>query len=262
MKPLPDLPAASESPELFETGHLWIQELVVGAPLRFRLEPSGRITFAGAAGRFDGDPPPSYRHAVRHVREQLDRDALLGVAEDPSAVTFHGVATRHEGVDYDWARLPGFLGTDVRSAERGLHPPDVVERSFERLGLDPVNAVQKEVQAAYFDPEGYAIPSSAWDDGPAAGVVIRNKRGDRAAIRNDGAIRADVEALDGAPEAVAESVVTRERVRRAAEVAGDDLDAILERALESVWREEHGRLPDLDERAFRSAVVELVRARR
>lgn len=264
MQPIPDLPSASQRPELFDEGHLWIQELVAGAPLRFRLEPSGRITFAGRERRFDGDPPPSYRHAVRHVREHLDREALLAERADPSAVVFAGVATRHEGIDYDWARLPGFLGTDVHAGEQGLLPPDVVERSFERLGLDPVAAVEKEVQAAYFDPEDYEIPASAWYDGPAAGVVIRNKRGGRAAIRTD-SVRSEVEELDGDADAVAESVVTRERVRRAAKAAGEedgsDLDAVLERVLEAIWREEHGRLPDLDERAFRSAVVERVRER-
>lgn len=260
----PDLPRASETPSLFEEGHLWIQELVVGAPLRFRLEPSGRITFENRERRFHDDPPRSYRHAVRHVRERLDRDALLAEAEDPSEVVFYGVATRNEGVDYDWGRLPGLLGTDVRSGEEFV-PPDVVERSFQRLGLEPVNAVEKEVQAAYFDPDGYEIPDSAWYDGPAAGVVIRNKRGDRAAIRNEAAVRAESEELDGDAEAVAEAVVTRERVERAiegADAAGTDLDAVLDGVLESIWREEHGRLPDLDERAFRSAVVERVRERR
>jgi len=32
------------------------------------------------------------------------------------------------------------------------------------------------VNARDFDPEAYAIPDSAWRDGPAAGVVVRNKR--------------------------------------------------------------------------------------
>lgn len=253
MHPFPPLPPADETPAPFESGHLWIQELVVGAPLRFRLEQSGRITFADRERRFEDDPPPSLRATVGHVRERLDREALLAVADDPSAAVFYGVATRNEGVGYDWDRLPPFLGTDIYSTEReGFLPPDVVERSFERVGLDPVNAVEKEVQAAYFDPDEYDLPDSAWYDGPAAGVVIRNKTGDRAAIRDHAG--GAVEELAGDPVELAEAVVTRERVER--DAGGEER---FERVLDAIHREEHGRLPEVDERAFRSAVVQRIR---
>ena len=254
MQSFPSLPSAAETPDLFESGHLWIQELVVGAPLRFRLEPSGQVTFAGRERRFE-DPPPSLRAAVRHVRERLDRAVLMAVARDPSEVVFYGVATRHEGVDYDWERLPPFLGTDVHAAERqGFLPPDVVERTFERVGLDPVDAVEKEVRATDFDPADYDLPASAWYDGPAAGVVIRNKTGGRAAIRGD--VRGDPGELQGDPAELAEAVVTPARVRR---VDGEDFDERLDRVLDAGYREEHARLPEVDGRAFRSAVVERVR---
>jgi hypothetical protein len=128
MRGPPDVPPAEATPELFESGHLWLQELVVGTPLRFRLAESGRLAFAGPDGRFE-EPPPSLRHAVGHVRKRLDRDALLSAADDPSAVVFHGVATRNEGVPYDWSRLPGFLGTDVRSTTSGGTSPRSSDRT-------------------------------------------------------------------------------------------------------------------------------------
>jgi len=40
------------------------------------------------------------------------------------------------------------------------------------------------VNARDFDPEAYAIPDSAWRDGPAAGVVVRNKRQGRGKLRS------------------------------------------------------------------------------
>lgn len=263
MKDVPALPDVTDVPDRFERGHLWIQELVAGAPLRFRLESTGRVTFADRHRRLDERPPPSLRAAVRHVRERLDRDALLSAREDPSAVNFVGVATRFEGVPYDFERLPPFLGTDVWSGPRERFlPPDVVERSFERVGLAPVNAVAKEVDARYFDPAGYEVPPSAWYDGPAAGVVFRDKRGDRAALRNHDA-RVDSGSLPDDPATAVAAVVTDERVRRAlAALDGDPgFEAVFERVLETVAREEHARLPDVDERAFRSAASEQVRER-
>lgn len=267
MQPFPSLPAVADAPDLFERGHLWTQELLVGAPLRFRLEPSGSVTVADAERTLD-DPAPSLQAAVRHVRERLDRAALLEAADDPSEVVCYGVATRFEGVPYDWARLPPFVGTDVWSASRGEYlPPDVVERTFERLNLTPANALDKEVDARYFDPDGYDFPESAWYDGPVAGVVFRNKTGGRAVRRNP-----DVGAGDGGepdswprdPEAVVERVVTDGRVRRArdqlrSEGRVADVDGVMARVTELVAREEHGRLPDgFGDRAYRSAMAERV----
>lgn len=259
MKPLPPLPEVADAPELFESGHLWLQELVAGAPLRVRLESTGSLTVADRNRPLE-DPPPSLQAAVDHLERTLDRGALLDAAADPSAVVLYGVATRFEGVPYDFERVPPFLGTDVWSDVREEYlPPDVVERTVERLGLAPVNAVRKEADARHFDLGGYAVPDSAWYDGPAAGVVFRNKTGGRAALRNPTA-RSTVDDLPADPGVLAEAVVTGDRIRRvAADLTDPDFDAVFERTLAAVYREEHARLPaDLDERAFRTASAELV----
>jgi hypothetical protein len=259
MKPFPPLAPVEDAPDLFTSGHLWIQELVAGEPLRVQMTPEGSLAVADRERPIE-DPPASLRAGVEHVERELDRGALLDAAEDPSAVVLYGVATRFEGVPYAFDRLPPFLGTDVWSGAREEYvPPDVVERTFERLGLDPVNSVEKEVDARHFDPGDYAVPASAWYDGPAAGVVFRNKTGGRAALRNPRA-RGDPESLPATPEALADAVVTPARVQRVAGGLGaPDFDAVFEGTLAAVGREEHARLPDdHDERAFRTAVAELV----
>jgi hypothetical protein len=258
MKPFPELPAVDAAAEDL-TGHLWIQELVAGAPLRIRMDADGTLWFADRE-RPLGDPPPSLRSAVAHVERELDRGALLDAAEDPSAVVLYGVATRLEGVPYEFDRLPPLLGTDVWSGDRGEYvPPDVAERTFERLGLAPVNALQKEVDGRHLDVEGYDVPASAWYDGPAAGAVFRSKTGDRAALRT-GDARVDVGGLPGDPGALAEEVVTTARVQRVAARFDDpEFDDVLAGTLAAVAREEHARLPDdHEDRAFRTAVAELV----
>lgn len=257
LQPFPPLPDVADDHGI--SGHLWIQELVAGEPLRFRLDAGGGLTVADRDRPLD-DPPASLRAAVDHVDRELDRAALMDAAEDPASVVLYGVATRFEGVPYDWDRLPPFLGTDVWSGDRGAYvPPDVVERTFERLGLSPVNAVEKEVDARHLDPAAYEVPSSAWYDGPAAGVVFRDKTGGRAALRNPPA-RVEPEPLPDDPDALADAVVTPERVRRvAADLPDPAFDAVFEGVLAAAAREEFARLPDdHGGRAFRTAAAELV----
>ncbi|MFC6614136.1 RNA ligase family protein [Halopenitus salinus] len=195
MKEYPSIPRAEDAPDrLLEGGHLWLLEKIDGGHLRMQLRESGLIRF-GDRNRVYEDAeeiPVEYRHAVRHVRENLDREALRAAVDDVEDVVLFGEATYRNAIDYEWDRIPPFLGFDVWSDEAGaFRPPDAVESIFEALGLDPVNAIEREVRARDFDPGSYAIPKSEWYDGPAAGVVIRNKSGDRAAM-----VHPKLEAID------------------------------------------------------------------
>lgn len=278
MRPFPTTPdGEGASDAVFDGGHLWVQEWVDCAPFRFRLRDSGVIQFGGAERPFGDDPPLPYRHAVRHVRERFDREALRESVEDVEGVVFFGVATHRQSVDYDWARLPSFLGSDVWSGERDAHlPPDRVEQAFDALGLQPVNTVEKEVRGADFDPAAYDFPDSAWYDGPVAGVLIRNKTGDRVRLPNPavgadgGASTAtdtgeDQETPPGSAAAIADRYVTRARLERlasAVESLGRPVtpERLSERAVEDVLREVHRELLDgrTDVGAFRSAVARRV----
>jgi len=271
MRAPPDRPHVDDAPpDLLDGGHLWLRERVDGGDCRFRLAETGVVRFGDREQVFETDAIPApYRHAVRHVRERLDREALRTAAETPEDVVFFGVSTHHRGVDYDWSRLPSFLGCEVWSPANGaLLPPDRAEQAFSELGLTPVNAVAKEVRAADFDPETYAFPESRWYDGPAAGVVLRNKTGLRAELPNP-AVRTTPETgtEEFDPEARAEAWATDPRF----EAVADDVTAqgsavtvesVYDRLLESILREHHRELLDATEeqrRAFRSAVAALTR---
>jgi len=262
--PLPDVRGSQASDDLF-AGHLWLLELIDGTGLRFRMDESGLLRFGDPETTYpDRDAVPlALRPAVRHIRERFDREALRDAVDAPESVVFFGVATHHRGTDYDWDRLPPFLGTDVwigsraegevgsrgrdgagAGAESGtFRPPDAAAAIFEGIGLDPVNAVEREVNARDFDPEGYAIPDSSWRDGPAAGVVVRNKRGGRGTLLAEDPARHASDAgtaLDDA-EAVAAAYATDDRFDRV--VDGLDrggervtVDAVADRVVESIAR--------------------------
>mgnify|MGYP000551385050 CR=1 FL=1 len=270
MKPYPSTPQLADASEgLLSSGHLWLREYVAGLRLRFQMKPSGLLVFGDRQRVFD-DVPPSYEHAVRHVREQFDRDAFHDAVDDPSAYVFFGVTPCNVGIDYDWDRIPPFLGCAVwNEANERLLPIDKAERVFERLGLAPANVFQKEVSVRDFHPERFEIPESAWYDGPAAGVVIENRGGGRALIQETRVKeQVDHEPLNGEPTAVSHSLVTKPRVNRAikaTETHGKTATTteIHARVFEMIVREEYTRLEhgNIDWKTLRSAVGSVVAER-
>lgn len=274
MKQYPSIPRPPDAPgRLFEEGHLWLLEKVDGELLRFQLQPSGLVRF-GDSDRVYDDPnalPERYQHAVRHVRENLDRDAFREAVGDVESVVFFGESMHHNAIEYDWARTPSFLGYDVWSASAGaFRPPDAAEQIFDQLGLTPVNAFERERRARDFDPDSYSIPESAWYDGPARGVVVRDKRGNRAKLRNPDVRERDrIDPFDVPAEAVAERYATRRRFERLAAglEARDEpvtFEALYERVIEDVVREAHRRLyhetDPIDMEAFRAEMAARTRS--
>ncbi|PSP55030.1 hypothetical protein BRC82_07455 [Halobacteriales archaeon QS_1_67_19] len=270
MHSYPEIPRVENAPpDLLEDGHLWIQEYVDGAPVRFQVQASGRIRFGDSERVFDGEVPLAYRHAARHVRERLDREALRGALDDLESVVFFGVAAHQCAVEYDWAKTPSFLGLDVWAGENGWLPPDSVAKIYRQLGLRPINALEKEVRAADFDPGRDEIPSSNWYDGPAAGVLLRSKTGQRAKIlRPELRGGTDPDPVEATATELAERCATDRLFERlAGELRTHDspvtVDTLYERAVEGAARECHRRLfrddrePDLQ--AFRSEIAALTR---
>jgi ATP-dependent RNA circularization protein (DNA/RNA ligase family) len=271
MKQFPSIPRLADAPpEVLSDGHLWVQEKVDGANFRFEARESGLLVFGDRSRVYEEGVPEPYRHAARHVRERFDVDRLRTAVENIEGISFFGEATHHHTIEYDFDRLPSFLGFDVWSAEKGRFlPPDAVERVFDTLGLEPVNTFIKERRAADFDPASYAIPDSAWYDGPAEGVILRNKTGTRAKLLHPRYREVDETVpVDGDPEDLARRYVTDHRIEKTVAKIEDrdrpvDFDRVYERVLEDVIREEHKRLfhgdRSLDERTFRSTVAARVR---
>ncbi|WP_115862508.1 RNA ligase family protein [Halorussus litoreus] len=271
MKQFPSIPRVENAPaDLLDSGHLWLQEKVDGANFRFRLLDDGVVEFGDRSRTYrDADEiPDPYRHAVRHVRERVDREALRRAVADVESVVCFGEAMHRHAVDYDWDRTPSFLGFDVWDGEEGRFlPPDAVEQVYDRLGLAAVNAFEKEVRATDFDPADYEVPESAWYAGPAEGVVVRNKTGGRAKLLHPEFREVDDTVPVEAPaEELADKYVTRHRIEKTAHKLADHerpvtFDAVFDRVVEDVVREEHKQLfhgdRSVDVSAFRSAAAEL-----
>jgi len=272
MNSVPPTPTVDDVDKLPDTGHLWILEQVVGAPLRFRLRESGVIQFGDADRLYDrpDELPSQYRHAVRYIQTRLDRDALRAAVDDVDKIVFIGEALQYQGLDYDWERTPSFVGSDIWSADsEAFRPPDAVDGIFRRLGLDPVNALEQEIRARDFQPETYSIPQSAWYDGPAAGVVIRDKQGFRTTLSHPDLreIEPTMPAETTADE-LAAHYGSRQRFQSLVDRLTEQgqpvtVDTLYERTLDAIRRELHPQpfeKSDLDHGVFRSEIA--ARARR
>ncbi|WP_416841496.1 hypothetical protein [Haloferax sp. DFSO52] len=233
------------------------------------MDSSGLIGF-GAEERVFDDVPPPYQQAVRHVEEQFDREAFYDAVDDPSSYVFFGVAPARVGIDYDWPRVPPFLGWALWTDDKDRFVPiDTAERIFDRLGLHPVNTFEKEVNVRDFHPERYTIPDSAWYDGPAVAVLVENRRGGHAVLENPAIERTDdSEPIYGDPSEVVPSLVTAERIERASEAIETrgkavTTDEVRSRVFEMIASEEFDRLDagSIDWRTLRSEIGSVVAER-
>lgn len=275
--PFPENPSLSDASL---SGHIWIQELVTGNRLRFQVAESGLITFGAETERFDTreDTPLPYRRATAFVRDEIDIGALRSALDDTGSVTFLGIATLYEGIDYDWSELPPFLGVDIWSDDHDNYfAPDRTVRIYDALGLPTPPAVEKEAQAKYTDPGKYTsgdpseAPDSAYCDGTVAGVIARDKSGGRGVAWWD-EVSSEPESphLDEPPSAeeLAETYVPEERIESTVNLLSDTeggatVERVLEHLIADTVRENYAHLyegskPVVPEDEFRSAVGERV----
>lgn len=272
MKAFPSTPRLADAPsELSASGHLWLQENVDGAGFRFRMDESGVLVFGDRDRVFDADDTPTpFRHAVRHVRERFDRAALRAAVDDVEGHVFFGKAMHRQTIDYNWNRTPSFLGVDIWSADKeAFLPPDVVDQVFSRLGLEPINTFAQEVRARDFALNAADIPESNWYDGPAKGVIVRNKNGTRAKLVHPKFQKEDeMESPTVSVQELAQKYATGRRIETAVHELENreqpvTFDSVYERVLESIDREAHRQLYDdaatVDVQTFRSEVAALTR---
>ena len=275
MRDLPLVPSLADAPDDHLQGHVWVQELLDGATVRFAVADAGYLRLGDDEQVFD-EVPPALRYAERAIDRTFDIGAYLGTVDEPARYTFVGVATHRRHVDYDWDRLPAVLGTAIRDGdeERWL-PPDRVDGVFDRLGPPPITVVEKERSVDQQPLPGYELPASAWHDGPAAGVTFVDKRGNRARLVRDDVppTEPSVEVDRADQRALAGRFVTDDLVAGRAAALGERdepvaFDSLFEAVVDRVARAYHDVLfhgvtetgaVDLDWRRFRGAVAERVR---
>jgi len=156
--------------------HNYVTKDVVVSNCRFTYYPEeDRIVFGSRNIEYwnEKDTDKNFIHAVEFVRERVDIEELAYRNRVEGPLTFFGEAMHSHTLDYDWDRVPSFLGFDVYNhAQKGFLTFDNAKSMFEAIGL-PVVPVVYEGPAKDF--EDVEAPDSEYHDGPAEGVVIVNE---------------------------------------------------------------------------------------
>lgn len=214
-------------------GELVILEKVDGNNFRFRLTESGKLRFGSRRTKLGTDPDGiggQFDDVTDYLAETVDRAALSRLEREHGPLVFFGENAVEHTLEYDWERLPQFLGFDVWLAdEEAFAPYDLAVELIEAVGLEPAPLVERTTAAAFRESHvpadgdrsdvDYEIPESQYRDGPAEGVVVRNVATGRRAKIVAEAFRERRESTDDGPttdtERLVETYCTDARIRKA-----------------------------------------------
>lgn len=190
MKKFNSIPRIGRAENLFNTGHLVIQEKMDGANFRFARSEDVDVDSGFDSGLVYGSKNVefhdrenlngSFEHAVDFVENNVDLDVLDDFANETNdTLVFYGEAMHPHTVHYT-TNIPSVLLFDIYHVEDALFcDPSFVETFVTELGLETVPYLERGIDATEFSIEDYEFESSRWYDeeseGPKTeGIVIKN----------------------------------------------------------------------------------------
>lgn len=257
--------------DVFEDGELVVLEKLDGNNFRFWSGEDGSLRFGSRTTKLGGNPDDiggQFDDVTDFLAERVDRTALADLERELGPIVCFGENMVEHTLSYDWERVPQFLGFDVWLADQERfadwdHTRDV----FETLGVPTVPEVER-ISADEFPIRrdgdevivDYEVPSSAYRDGTAEGVVLRNDDvGGRAKIVTEEFRERHDSASDGPDsdaERLAERYCTEARVRKAAHRLVDEgeydelrmpmMEDLPMTVVEDIWAEEHAEIARTD----------------
>lgn len=148
----------SPDPASAVSGDVRTEEAVSGLPLRFRYKDDV-LKFGIGSTTHIGDPPLNYRHATDHIRKEIDRHEVLRFDD----YTFLGYATTYVGIEYNWNKIPSYVGCDIYNEEQNeFLGAKEVERIHSEIGLSSQPTTSNE--------------ESVYRDGTVRGIEYRQDR--------------------------------------------------------------------------------------
>ncbi|MFB6254428.1 MAG: hypothetical protein ABEI06_07455 [Halobacteriaceae archaeon] len=250
----------------FDSGHIWIHELVTGDWIEFRLSESGLIHYQSQNKTFtQTDVPPKFIATVNYIENNLQRDVLYQSLDRVNTISFQGIATYSNGIDYNWNKLPPFLGVEVIDhIEQEYKPPAQVHQIYDEIGLAPLNVITREVHLRDFHPERYSMPQSNWYDGPVYGVLLRDKGTKRAVLHNESIAAQEREATTSTTDQkdpLSEQQIKRFIQDRQVEMQSD-LSTVADTLVAGIIREHYTeyftQLQKDEIPGFRSTIVQMI----
>lgn len=151
---------------------VFIQEKIDGANFRFMPTEDGRIIFGSrtqSIGDSQSDIGGNWKRCAEYILE-CTKGKIPAYTTYP---IFYGECSIRHSIDYNWDKMPPFIGFDVMFDDYFIDP-DLARMEFERIGLPFVHEVWHGTVDEMPMIEEAFIPKSVYGETKAEGVVIKN----------------------------------------------------------------------------------------
>lgn len=162
--------------DILLAGKITIQEKIDGANFRFK-QKNGKIIFGSRTqplGTEEDNIGGNWERCVEHIKNKTNKEILKEL--DPNEqLVFYGENCVKHTVNYDWEKIPPFLGYDILdTAKKEFLPSNEAQRIYQALGLDYVPVIwqgtTQEINKTHTE-----VPDSKYKNGKAEGIVIKNE---------------------------------------------------------------------------------------
>lgn len=149
---------------------IYVEEKIDGANFRFMLQSDGRITFGSRTQSIGDDTKEiggNWSRCVQYVSEKLKGKTV------PENLVFYGECCIKHSLEYDWEKIPPYLGFDIKG-DNGYLNYEEKKALFESLDLPmvPLITTLKAVEMNGKDVLAM-VPQSVYANGPAEGIVFK-----------------------------------------------------------------------------------------
>lgn len=160
---------------------LVIQEKVDGANFRFMFN-KGNIIFGSRTQQLtsstgeETNVSKNFRRCLSFIKEQIPKEAI----KKHDRLIFFGECCVKHSMDYDWDKIPAYLGFDIYDIESDkMIPFKEAKAIFKELNLDFVPVIKELKAKDIVEVDEKMIPISAYaprgnPDQQAEGIVIKN----------------------------------------------------------------------------------------
>lgn len=176
MKRYPKLryPGHEEVQDIDSTGSIVITEKLDGSNFRFTYTEDDGYTFGSRNTFGDSLNCDQFSDPIAYVEETCDVDTLVTLQEDYGQLVVFGEAMLPHTISYEWEQTPLFVGFDVWNIDKQVfHHTEHSKEIIEDIGL-PFTPIIDEVAVDDLDGWDRGIPQSAYYDGKAEGIVMKN----------------------------------------------------------------------------------------
>lgn len=148
-------------------GKIFITEKYDGCNFRFRIK-NGEIICGTRNTIINDKPDKQFINVFNYIKDKVE------VKEEYEKYTFFGENMMPHSIEYDWDKIPQFLGFDIYNHDKNRFVSwDKALKIFDEIGLETVRTIDV-VFAENLSEKDMEIPESEFRDGKAEGIVLKN----------------------------------------------------------------------------------------